>query len=89
MGVSEEKVIQKGADPRKETRITKPRNPMKNFVERFFQPVMEYLFTRDQSYSIVILQPTERVKVFTFLQLSAGLVGCQGIRKCKIRECRV
>ena len=54
--MSEEKVIQKGADPRKETRITKPRNPMKNFVERFFQPVMEYLFTRDQSYSIVTLQ---------------------------------
>jgi hypothetical protein len=56
MGAREEKVTQKGADPRKETRITKPRRPMKNFVERCFQPVTEYLFTRDQSYSIVTLQ---------------------------------
>ena len=56
MGDKEEKVTQKGADPKKETRTTKPSNPRKNLVERFFQPVMEYLFIRDQSYSMANLQ---------------------------------
>lgn len=66
MGAREEKVIQKGADPRKEIRITKPMSPMKNFVERCLQPVMEYLFMRDHSYSIVILQTKgERVHLPT------------------------
>lgn len=66
MGAREEKVTQKGADPRKETRVTKPRSPMKNLVERCFQPVMEYLFTRDQSYSIVTLQAvSERLHLIT------------------------
>ena len=66
MGAREEKVTQKGADPKKETRITKPMSPMKNFVERCLQPVMEYLFMRDHSYSIVILQTKgERVHLIT------------------------
>ena len=66
MGEREEKVTQKGADPRKETRITNPRSPVKNLMERCFQPVMEYLFTRDKPYSIVTLQAKgERVHLPT------------------------
>ena len=49
MGVRDEKVTQNGADPRKETRITRLSTNRKNLMEQFFQPVTEYRFTQDQS----------------------------------------
>ncbi len=98
MGAREEKVTQKGADPRKETRITKPMSPMKNFVERCLQPVMEYLFTRDHSCSIVTLQVKgERVHLTTVKCRSGWMsrdkkvqsVECRVQRWKKSAECRV
>jgi hypothetical protein len=47
---------------------------MKNFVERCFHPVMEYLFTRDQSYSIVILSVKgEKVHLITVKSTSGWM----------------
>lgn len=55
MGLKDEKVIQNGAEPRSEIRITRPNRNIKNLIEQFFHPVTEYLFTRDQSYCMSLL----------------------------------
>jgi hypothetical protein len=48
MGVREENVTQKGADPRNETRIIRLSKNRKNLIEECFHPVTEYRFTLDQ-----------------------------------------
>jgi hypothetical protein len=86
MGAREEKVNQKGADPRKETRITKPMSPMKNFVERCLQPVMEYLFMRDHSYSIVTPKAIgERVHFLTVKSRSSWMSRDKTVQSVKCR----
>jgi hypothetical protein len=41
IGVREEKVTQKGAEPRKEIRTTSARRPRKNLKDPYFHPVAE------------------------------------------------
>jgi hypothetical protein len=49
MGIREENVTQKDAEPRKETKIIRPSKNRKNLMEQFFHPVTEYRLTRDQA----------------------------------------
>ena len=83
----EEKVNQKGAGPREEARITRPKSPMKNFVERFFQPVMEYLLTRDQAESMTTLPSASESVHYSIVKCTFSRMSRD--KKVKSTKCRV
>ena len=72
MGEREEKVTQKGFDPKKDTRPTKHKSPRKNLEERCFQPVLEYLFTRDKLYSIMTPPGVKLTNYLTTVKSRSG-----------------